>query len=149
MFGPSHFLSESLTKLLLLLLLGAVATAQEAPRPWDQYLQARTTALATNSQIELSQVTAANWPETQKQWRAQLQEMLGLMPWPERTELKPKVTFARDRDGYRVSNVVFQARPGLYVTANLYEPAAQARPRVGQPCCMSAGTRTFVTKVAC
>ena len=57
------------------------------------------------------------------EYRRQLVEMLGLWPLPEKTPLNSKVTGTHERDGFRVENLHFQSRPGLYVTANLYLPA--------------------------
>jgi dienelactone hydrolase len=44
-------------------------------------------------------------------------------PWPERTPLNVRITDTHPRDGYRIENVVFESRPGFFVTANLYVPA--------------------------
>ncbi|MBX3746603.1 MAG: prolyl oligopeptidase family serine peptidase [Verrucomicrobiae bacterium] len=52
--------------------------------------------------------------------------MLGLSPRPDLTPLQPVVTGVLEGDGYRVENLHFQSRPGLYVTANLYRPPAIA-----------------------
>lgn len=38
-------------------------------------------------------------------------------------DLKVKVTGSLEGDGYKVQNLVFESRPGLIVTANLYSPA--------------------------
>lgn len=116
-----------------LLIANRWSTAQEQPAPWTHYLKERTEFLSMDSQRQLERVSAAQWPQTQKLWRSQLQEMLGLMPWPERNELASKVTGTIQRDDYRVSNVVFQSRPGLYVTANLYEPTTTKAPATGWP----------------
>ncbi len=40
----------------------------------------------------------------------------------EKTPLNPKVTGVLDRDTYTVEKIVFESRPGLLVTANLYLP---------------------------
>jgi cephalosporin-C deacetylase-like acetyl esterase len=45
----------------------------------------------------------------------------------ERTPLNPKVTGTVDRSGYRIEKLMFESRPRLYVTANLYVPAAPGR----------------------
>jgi len=45
----------------------------------------------------------------------------------ERTPLNPRVTGVVERPGYRIEKVVFESRPRLYVTANLYVPAAPGR----------------------
>ena len=42
--------------------------------------------------------------------------------FPERTPLNAKVTGCVQRNGYRVEKVLFESRPGMYVTANLYLP---------------------------
>ena len=43
--------------------------------------------------------------------------------FPERTPLNAKVTGTMERKGYRIENVLFESRPGAYVTGNLYLPA--------------------------
>jgi cephalosporin-C deacetylase-like acetyl esterase len=45
----------------------------------------------------------------------------------ERTPLNPRVTGVVERPGYRIEKVAFESRPRLYVTANLYVPAAAGR----------------------
>ena len=42
--------------------------------------------------------------------------------FPDRTPLNAKTLAVRQRDGYRVENVLFESRPLHYVTANLYVP---------------------------
>ena len=42
--------------------------------------------------------------------------------FPERTPLNAKVTGILRCDGYRVEKVLFESRPGMYITANLYLP---------------------------
>jgi cephalosporin-C deacetylase-like acetyl esterase len=45
----------------------------------------------------------------------------------EKTPLNPRVTATIERPGYRIEKLVFESRPRLYVTANLYLPAAEGR----------------------
>ena len=66
-----------------------------------------------------------DWSRTKADLRRQLYEMLGLQPLPARTDLKAQVTGSIERDGIIVEKVVFQSRPGLYVTGNFYRPAEQ------------------------
>ena len=51
--------------------------------------------------------------------------------FPEKTPLNPRVTKVVERDGYRIENVIFDSRPGLPVTANLYVPTGRAYPLPG------------------
>jgi cephalosporin-C deacetylase-like acetyl esterase len=63
--------------------------------------------------------------ERQRGVTAQVWKMLG---GPlERTPLNPRVTGIVGRPGYRIEKLVFESRPRLYVTANLYLPAAEGR----------------------
>ncbi len=55
-----------------------------------------------------------------------LRESLGRFP-PAPNELNVRVTKTIPGDGYRIENVVFESRPGLLVTANLYLPASDPR----------------------
>jgi cephalosporin-C deacetylase-like acetyl esterase len=64
-----------------------------------------------------------DWEAKRPELKREFFDMLGLWPLPERTPLNAKVTGKLQRDGYRVENVHFQSKPGLYVTGNLYLPA--------------------------
>ncbi len=74
--------------------------------------------------------TKADW-ETYRDARVRaLRESLGPYP-PALKELKVRVVKSIDGDGYRVENLVFESRPGLVVTANLYSPADPPRSMPG------------------
>jgi dienelactone hydrolase len=47
---------------------------------------------------------------------------------PERTPLNARTTGSFERDRYRVEKVVYESRPGLFVSANLYIPKQGAGP---------------------
>lgn len=68
--------------------------------------------------------TVAEWMKLRPGLREQYLYMLGLSPLPERTPLRATITGGVSGEGYRVDNLHFQSRPGLYVTANLYRPAS-------------------------
>jgi dienelactone hydrolase len=43
-------------------------------------------------------------------------------PFPEKSPLKARVTGTVERDSYRIEKILFESRPGLIVTGNLYLP---------------------------
>lgn len=49
----------------------------------------------------------------------------------ERTPLNARVTGAFDREGYRVEKVVYDSRPQIFISANLYLPTAGSAPYPG------------------
>ena len=63
-----------------------------------------------------------DWQARRGEYRRQLEEMLGLWPMPERTELKPVITGKLEHSEFTVEKLYFQAMPRLYVSANLYLP---------------------------
>ena len=67
------------------------------------------------------------WKRRRPEVRRQLLDMLGLDPMPSRTPLNARVTGGFERPGYRVENIVFESRPKLYVTGNLYLPKASGK----------------------
>ena len=69
-----------------------------------------------------------DWESKRAEYRRQLQEMLGLWPMPERTDLKPVVTGKLEHDEFTVEKIFFQASPGLYCTANLFVPKNLTKP---------------------
>jgi dienelactone hydrolase/pimeloyl-ACP methyl ester carboxylesterase len=52
-------------------------------------------------------------------------------PMPEKTPLEPRITGVVERDAYRIEKVIFQSRPGLLVTGNLYVPKGRPLPMPG------------------
>lgn len=66
--------------------------------------------------------TKEDWLQARDAYRRQLYEMLGLQPLPARSPLDAKITGNLDHEKFTVENLVFESRPGLYVTGNLYLP---------------------------
>jgi len=60
-----------------------------------------------------------------------LRQSLGLDPWPERTQLRVRKTGELKRDGYKIEKLVYEAWPGLLVTAHLYLPDFLKEPSAG------------------
>lgn len=72
--------------------------------------------------------TRQDWERFREVRLRALRESVGQFP-PPRPPLDVRVTARHEGRGYRLENLVFQSRPGFYVTANLYLPA-QAAPRL-------------------
>ncbi|MCA8996815.1 MAG: acetylxylan esterase [Planctomycetaceae bacterium] len=81
-------------------------------------IQTRNTEQACLAEIQ----SAEDWNAQKDAYRAQLQSMLGLMPWPEKTPLQATVTGTVDHEEFAVEKVHFQSSPQLYVTGSLYVP---------------------------
>ena len=84
------------------------------------YFHNETTALSQHCLSDIS--TLEEWKARRPEYRRQLQEMLGLWPMPERTELQPVITGCLTNDEFTVEKIYFQASPELYCTASLYLP---------------------------
>lgn len=98
----------------------------EGDRLLTDYFARETRRLAARNATFLE--NTSDWPRAQADLRRQLFEMLGLHPLPARSDLKAEVTGTLERDGVVVEKIVFQSRPGLYVTANFYRPSQQDGP---------------------
>ncbi|MGD9613401.1 MAG: alpha/beta hydrolase [Kiritimatiellia bacterium] len=72
--------------------------------------------------------TLPDWQKRRETSRRQLFAMLGLEPLPERTPLRARITGTIERPAYRIEKIVFESRPGLFVTANLYLPRERSGP---------------------
>src|SRR6516165_7511704 len=64
--------------------------------------------------------TVADWERFRKPRLKALADSLG--EFPARSPLQPRVVSEFVGEGYRRQNLVYQSRPGLWVTANLYLP---------------------------
>ncbi|MBW7995491.1 MAG: hypothetical protein FVQ81_02745 [Candidatus Glassbacteria bacterium] len=106
--------------------------------------------------------TKAQWERHADYIREKFREWTG--PFPERSPLKARVAGVLQREGYRVEKLCFQSRPGFYVSASLYVPAAGSGPfpavlyAVGhsiagkaaayvQPYCIAQARKGFVVMV--
>jgi dienelactone hydrolase len=122
--------------LTLLSFLTLCLTAQGQPTPEDRasrneqlladYFRTETDAIAGRCLANIHSLD--DWQARRGEYRRQLQEMLGLWPMPERTDLKPVVTGKLEQEEFTVEKLHFQALPKLYVTANLYLPKNLERP---------------------
>jgi hypothetical protein len=66
--------------------------------------------------------TKEDWLTQRTKHLTQLKDMLGLNPFPKKTPLNVVITGTTKHESFRVENIHFQSRPGLYVTGNLYVP---------------------------
>jgi dienelactone hydrolase len=64
------------------------------------------------------------WKKLLPKYKEEYFYMLGLSPVPEKTPLAATVTGTLQAEGYVVEKLHYQSRPKLYVTGNLYRPAA-------------------------
>lgn len=116
---------------LLLLLPCSNSSAQQVDTAakdaeLSRYFVAETDRLSSACLAELP--TADEWPAEKAKYRQQLLEMLGLDPWPEKTDLQIQLGGIVEHDEFIVRKLSYQSRPGLYVTANLYVPREVPQP---------------------
>ena len=90
------------------------------------YFRAQTSEIAGRCLVDIRSLE--DWQARRGEYRRQLQEMLGLWPMPERTDLKPVITGKLEQAEFNVEKLHFQAMPRLYVTANLYLPKKLPQP---------------------
>ncbi len=88
----------------------------------QKYLQQETAKLSARFGEDI--LSREAWEAKRPQYVEEYYYMLGLVPRPEKTPLHATVTGTLERDGYVVEMLHYQSRPGLYVTGNLYRPAA-------------------------
>ncbi len=73
--------------------------------------------------------TREDWEQFRDLRISSLRKSLGQFPLPPEN-LKVETTGRIEDDGYEIENVVYESRPGLFVTANLYRPA---KPKKSMP----------------
>ena len=117
--------------LVALLYASSAAWAQEYGQPdrgepGDAMIQAylrQETAKITEQYAE-DLKSLEDWRGKRPQYVEEYFYMLGLSPRPEKTPLEATITGTLEGDGYAVDMLHYQSRPKLYVTSNLYRPAA-------------------------
>ena len=85
------------------------------------YLLDQAYALYAQRDREIAALTSLNdWKKRQQTVREKLKEILG--PFPEKSALHPVITGVIKKAGYRIEKLVYQSRPGFYVTGLIYIP---------------------------
>jgi len=85
------------------------------------YLKDKAFALIDGRQRAIARIfTMDDLKARQQYWRAHMLSYLGGLP--ERTPLNAYTVRTLDRGDHRIEKVIFESRPGFYVTANLYLP---------------------------
>ena len=123
------------TWLAFSLVLAAVCLPAQAPDPGRHTAAQRYEMFQRNLALRGAAISRdplqgiaslEDWKRKRSEVRRQLLDMFGLDPLPPRTPLNARVTGSFERPDYRVEKIVFESRPGLYVTGNLYLPRARA-----------------------
>jgi cephalosporin-C deacetylase-like acetyl esterase len=111
--------------------------AKDLPRMLERDARAR---IASANQRETEAwrkiTTREEWERYRDERVKALRESLGQFPDPAK-ELKLRVARTIDGDGYQLQDIVFESRPGVYVTANLYLPAKPGKAMPGILICHS------------
>jgi cephalosporin-C deacetylase-like acetyl esterase len=124
-------------RLSFLLLLLAIPALSQNPSQWDflstssiypdvhnmlpAYLKAHAdTLIEQRRQGVAGMASLQDLQSRQRKWRERMWSDLGGQP--ERTPLNARTVGVLDRGDYRIEKVIFESRPGFYVTANLYLP---------------------------
>lgn len=84
------------------------------------YFAEETARIGASSLAEVK--TRDDWTRRRDAVRDELREMLGLLPYPEKTDLRATVTGRVEHAEFFVEKLHFQSMPGLYVTGNVYVP---------------------------
>ncbi len=123
--------------LLAMLLVGAFLSGDAQiprltgkPTPGDallaDYFRTETARISLRCLADIQSLD--DWTTKRPEYRRQLQEMLGLWPMPERTDLQPVITGRLTNDDFTVEKIYFQASPELYCTASLFLPRNLTNP---------------------
>ena len=106
---------------------GAATETRDFWNDWPAYIKREMNAARTRRLAKLAQVRTAEQATARAQEvRESLWKILGGRP--EKTPLNARVTHMRDRGYCRIETTIFESVPGVYVTANLYLPAAGRSP---------------------
>ncbi len=100
------------------------------PRMVQEYFVARVRDIERDAlQKKAALKTRAQAERYVRDVRTRIRNCFG--PMPEKTPLNARVTGIVERDTYKIEKVIFESRPGLMVTGNLYVPKGRAFPLPG------------------
>ncbi len=90
-----------------------------------------TEGAANLTELRKSYQTKEEWLKRREIIKHGILEGAGLVPFPEKTPLKPIYTSERKYDGYSVKNVAIESLPGVFLTGSLYLPAKRDKKMAG------------------
>ncbi len=97
--------------------------AQPDPNAFNNLMRAQGLALHENDRPPAS---LQEWHDRKAKLRAAMFAAMG--PFPEKPgPLEPKIVGTLERTGYRIEKLIFQSRPGVWVTASAYVPKARGK----------------------
>ena len=120
-------------RLALLVFIPALTLAQN---PYEQMLAGHS-AVHKRLETQARQITdsaiaeidsRSTWEPLREQRTREMREMLGLLPFPQKTPLNIQITGTIDRPEYVIEKIAFESLPKVYVTANLYIPKDRPGP---------------------
>ena len=92
-----------------------------APHPLYDHLLAQAEGHLRQRSAEIADMrTPADWLKRQEKLRATLMELVG--PFPQRTPLNARISGIVPKDGYHIEKLIYESRPGFYVTSCLLVP---------------------------
>ncbi len=95
----------------------------EAAGMIDRDIARRSAAVNARNRAEWAAITTREqWEKYRDERIERLRRSLGEYPTPP-AKLNSRVTGTIDGDGFRIENVMYESRPGIWVTANRYVPA--------------------------
>ncbi len=123
-----------LTRRSLICALPAVCCRAESypnyPRCLPDFLRGLAADACARRAAAIEELRTAERVEARQQWaRATFWKLIGGMP--ERTPLAARTTGGFERERYRLEKLVYQSRPGEWISANLYLPKAGSPPFPG------------------
>jgi cephalosporin-C deacetylase-like acetyl esterase len=92
----------------------------ESKKQVQAWLEREARRITDNAAAEIA--SPAAWKKVREQRIGEMRDMLGLLPWPQRTPLNVRVTGTLDKGSYTIEKLAFESMPKVYVTANLYVP---------------------------
>ncbi len=104
----------------------ALRRMQEGKKNVNDYMQRAARALTDRAGEEIK--SKESWALHRSRRLEELRDMLGLLPWPERTPLNLRITGTIDQGAYSIEKIHFESLPKFYVTANLYVPKSRSKP---------------------
>ena len=106
------------------------ADSEESKLRWDSVKRMREDVNKRDVEAWRAIKTKADWEKFREERIAKLRASMGSFPKAP-AQVKVVATKTLEGDGFTVENIIYESRPGLFVTANLYVPADTSKPMPG------------------